>query len=766
MPRFGRKRSQWPPPPLVEDEATSLFRELHGMSMLGEKPGVEGVCTRGTIDQYPVILDAPISESGETKQYDLDECSRENSSSDDSTGPATPPEGFVQDPLLRVVDDCQEFHLTPPTVPVPLPVKESRPQTQPRKEERQPPRMSQNTGSSRQRTEPSHTIPKSQSAAGKTNIDVRATTHVSPHNSERVSVPARNGQGSLGMPAEKTTSAAVPKRSGSVRDGRRQSPGESQQSRSSAGHVSDSAATKAPINPGTAHQEPPSQTRKRAHAVPPMVPPTGSGLAERLEEKLRQRQKGREAEISTQPSELPFARPTGPTEPSSSEPPRACRCNAPPESVSRATSRGTRSRALSTPAKPTPAAPRSDEVDPFPASLRTATTEPMLAAPVSSQSTTKRTVSFYGAQEQEQERERSRSSRRPSPSKAVVRQSSPEEASPCLLPCPRSVPMTGYQDWYTIKGLEHLDICPSCTKQMRNSRFQDLFIPGLPVPRGQMVRCSMSEPWTRLAWMQTIKKQYETLDMLQQIARPPPGSKPCTGRIISDQFWYRIIDSATGMYLPKFNVCSACVRNLRILMPQHRETFTRSTTMQEQVCDLVADSPRFVQYVDLLDIAANRAEIERSPLPDMTQFLAYARRKVVLRDCRRDRPVLGTWYYMPQLPEFTVCEDCYDDVVWPLVKANKPIAREFLTRMRLAPGDAPTRCREASCQLYSPRIRAKFRDAVQRNDLAYLKLIALKRYDVEQHIRERREELLEEERKGYDCDTELRRTLLEWRRWE
>ncbi|GIC89332.1 uncharacterized protein Aud_005745 [Aspergillus udagawae] len=758
MPRFGRKRSQWPPPPLVEDEAASLSRELHGMSMAGVKPGVEGVCARGTIDQCPVILDAPIFEPSKTKQYDLDECSRESSSSDDSAGPATPPERFVQDPLLHIVDDSQGFHLTPPTVPVPLPVKETRPQPQPRKEERQPPRMPQNTSSSRQRMESNHAISRTQSATGKTNIDVRATTQVSPRNPERVPVPARNGQGSLGLPAEKTTSAAVPERSGSVRNGRRQSPGESQQSRSSAGYVSDLAANKSPMNPGTAHQEPPSQTSQRAHTVPP----TGSGLAERLEEKLRQRHKVRESESSTQPSGLPLARPTGPTESPSSEPPRASRCIAPPEPVPRATSRGTRSRALSTPAKPTPAAPYLEEVDPFPASLRTATTEPM--PPVSSQSTTKRTVSFYG--DQEQEREQSRSSRRPSPSKALVRQPSPEEASPCLLPCPRSVPMTGYQDWYTIKGLEHLDICPSCMKQMRNSRFQDLFIPGLPVPRGQRVRCSMSEPWTRLAWMQTIKKQYETLDMLEQITRPPPGSKPCTGRIISDQFWYRIIDPETGMYLPKFNVCSTCIRNLRILMPQHRETFTRSTTMQEQVCDFVADSPRFVQYIDLLDIAANRAELERSPRTDMTEFLAYARRKVVLQDCRRDRPVLGMWYYMPQLPEFTVCEDCYDDVVWPLVKANKPIAREFLTRMRLAPGDAPTRCREASCQLYSPRIRAKFRDAVQRNDLAYLKLIALKRYDVEQHIREQREELLEEERKGYDCDAELRRTLLEWRRWE
>lgn len=727
------------------------------MSMLGEKPGVEGVCARGTIDQWPVILDVPISESSRVKQFDLDECSRGNSSSDDSAGPATPPEGFVQDPLLHVVDDSQEFHLTPPTLPVPLPVKETRPRSQPSKEERQPPRKSQHPDSSRQRMESSHTIPRSQGANGKKNIDVRTSTQDPPRNLEPVSVPARNGQVPLRRPAEKTSSAVVPERSGSVRNGRRQSPDETQQSRSSAGYVSDSAANKSATNPETVHQEPLSKPSKRTHGAPPPV----SGLAERLEEKLRQRQKSRDAGSSAQGSELPLARPTGPTEPQS-EPPRTSQCTAHPESVSRATPRGTRSRAMSTPAKPIPAVPCSEDVDLLPAPFRTATSQAM--PPVSSQSTTKRTVSF--SPDEEQERERSRSSRRPSPSKAVVRQPSPEEASACLLPCPRSVAMTGYQDWYTIKGLEHLDICPSCMKQMRNSRFQDLFIPGLPVPRGQRVRCSMSEPWTRLAWAQTIKKQYETLDMLQQITRPPPGSKPCTGRIISDQFWYRIIDPETGMYLPKFNVCSACIRNLRILMPQHRETFKRSTTMQEQVCDLVADSPRFVQYIDLLDIAANRAELERSPRADVSEFLAYARRKVVLRDCRRDRPVLGMWYYMPQLPEFTVCEDCYDDVVWPLVKAGKPIAREFSTMLRLAPGDAPNRCREASCQLYSPRIRAKFRDAVQRNDLVYLKLIALKRYDVEQHIRERREELLEEERKGYDCDVELRRTLLEWRRWE
>ncbi|KAF7596334.1 hypothetical protein BBP40_002078 [Aspergillus hancockii] len=276
----------------------------------------------------------------------------------------------------------------------------------------------------------------------------------------------------------------------------------------------------------------------------------------------------------------------------------------------------------------------------------------------------------------------------------------------------------------------------------------------------------MSEAWTRLAWMQTIKKQLDHLHMLCQITQLPPGTRPCTGRIVCEQYWYRIVNPDTGMFLPKFNVCSACVRNLRILMPPHQDTFTRSTTMQERVCDFVTDSPRFVRYIDLLDIAAKRAEQEHSPQPDLSEFMAYARRKVVLRDCRRNRLALNTWHYMPQLPELTVCEDCYDDVVWPLVKANYPIARKFSAMMRLPPGDELARSREASCQLYSPRMRLKFRVAVEENDLAYLNMISLRRYEAEQRYRKQRTQLLEVEERGYDCEEELMRNLEEWKRWD
>lgn len=303
-------------------------------------------------------------------------------------------------------------------------------------------------------------------------------------------------------------------------------------------------------------------------------------------------------------------------------------------------------------------------------------------------------------------------------------------------------------------------------KQIGHSRFRDSFIPSLAKTPTQKIRCAFSNPWTRLAWTQMIKQQHDSLEMLYQMTRPPPGTRPCPGRAASEQTWYRIINPDTGSYLPSFHLCGSCARNVRVLMPAHRETFQHAPEIQERACDLVTSSPRFVRYIDLLDDAASRADSDPSRRPTPREFLAYAKRKVVLRDCLRDRPVLGSWHYMPELPELSACEDCYDEVVWPLAKAHHPLARSFSTSMRYLPGDGPNRCREASCQLYSGRMRARFRDAVVKDDFPGLRDFALKRFEAERRFRDRRDELLVAEQKGYDCDAEMKKAVEEWRRWE
>lgn len=362
----------------------------------------------------------------------------------------------------------------------------------------------------------------------------------------------------------------------------------------------------------------------------------------------------------------------------------------------------------------------------------------------------------------------------------------------CLLPCPRSIPTMGYQDWYTIQGLNHLDICPSCMGKIGESKFHDYFIPSLPKPANQRVRCSFSEPWTRLAWIQTIKQNHNHLGMLYLITLPTPETPPCPGRIPSTQYWYRLIDPETGTYLPNFDICPSCTRNLRILMPQHHHTFTLSPIPQPRICDFTTDSPRFIRYIDLLDTPP------QSPTPDLTPFLTYTRRKTTLPDCPRHHPLplhSSTWHYIRDLPELTICEDCYDEVIRPFSKTGKPLARLFSPSPRPLPLPLPllksknkntdTRLRrEVSCQLYSPRMRAKVRDAVGRNDYAYLRALALRRFHAELRFRGRMKELLEgcswwggpgpgpggewgwDWELEWEWEAEVRAVEEEWRAWE
>ncbi|KAL4931584.1 uncharacterized protein BDV17DRAFT_280103 [Aspergillus undulatus] len=475
---------------------------------------------------------------------------------------------------------------------------------------------------------------------------------------------------------------------------------------------------------GTAHTRPSHVPRPSndtsARPVGRDSPPPGLTVAERLEEKLKYRREQREVPDTTQTASAPTQSDKSKTSDASASQsservgrsaqlPGAWPSDSPSEHFSSRLTQFPNLEPSSGEKKET----SSQAKPPLKSALRSRSLD--RSEPAATKAARRRTVAFaenpleYPSQALDSDSDSNRSS---SPNTGLT-----------LSPCPRSIPVAGYQDWYTIDGLNHLDICPSCVKQMRKSKFRDRLVLATPKPRSEPISCAMSEPWTRLAWMQTLKKKFESLDLLLE---------SCTGRTINKQHWYRIIDPETGSYLPQFNVCSAC-------------TFQRSTAPQERVCDFVSDSPRFIRYIDALDLASNRAEQDDTP-PDLREFLAYARRKVVLRDCRRSRLIFDKWHYMPQLPEFTVCEDCYDDI-------------DFSST-------TPSSSREASCQLYSPRIRAKFNDAVRRDDLPFIKWMAITRFEAERRFRYRQDELLEDQRRGYDCSQDLRKNLEDWKRYE
>lgn len=103
---------------------------------------------------------------------------------------------------------------------------------------------------------------------------------------------------------------------------------------------------------------------------------------------------------------------------------------------------------------------------------------------------------------------------------------------------------------------------------------------------------------------------------------------------------------------------------------------------------------------------------------------------------------------MDSLPEFTVCEECYDDVVWPLVEDNRSdVPGHFLRGKQTLPA--------ASCQLYSTRMRDVFQLACRDNDIGYLEKKLREKLASEADLREKKTALLEKDQNDPKVQREM-----------
>jgi hypothetical protein len=352
----------------------------------------------------------------------------------------------------------------------------------------------------------------------------------------------------------------------------------------------------------------------------------------------------------------------------------------------------------------------------------------------------------------------------PSSSEQVPLVSTANAVPKSLPPCPRSKPVAGYQDWYTIKEMSELDICPTCMSSVGNSRFRDSFVPSLAKPRTQEIQCALSRPWIRNAWIQIIKQRRRSLDLIFQLIHLPPTTKPCPGKKGEVRSWYRIVDPETGSPVPNFEACSACVRGVEYMFPQLKGVFKRSTGLVERTCDLTCESKRFAGYMVQLDMAAIRCEMERLREPNIQALADHARRTARVRECTRDDKIRSQpWHFMPQLPEFTVCEECFQDVVWPVI--HQPIAAKINRTLQMLPGEGQ-HTNGVSCQLYSDRMRKVFSEAVQYSDFDLLRSVATRRFGVEKLLQEKHRLLVRDMTMGIDKTAELQETIRTWMQWE
>jgi hypothetical protein len=309
-----------------------------------------------------------------------------------------------------------------------------------------------------------------------------------------------------------------------------------------------------------------------------------------------------------------------------------------------------------------------------------------------------------------------------------------------------------------MKRAENFTICPDCYRALfANSEFQHLFVPA-PVRSGdQFISCDFgSSPWYRIAYILTIKHEYPDLRLLQGIASVAARSQACAGSQLTTRIWYSMTAPTSRRPIQSFNACLHCAKMVEALLPNLAGVFVPLDAHNEPtrgVCELhyAPDRKRFFDYFEEMKATSDRA-LARRAAPDLLELVDRVRDVSLHEECLRNTPIPNRkWHVLQQVPEFTVCEDCFNAVVWPLIEEEDgvgvggadgggigtEIPRNFYKNKQVKP--------VASCQLYSERMRRVFMEACRFDDFGYLAAAVLHRLRVLSEVKQRYNELQRED---------------------
>ncbi|KAL1882692.1 hypothetical protein VTK73DRAFT_1604 [Phialemonium thermophilum] len=332
---------------------------------------------------------------------------------------------------------------------------------------------------------------------------------------------------------------------------------------------------------------------------------------------------------------------------------------------------------------------------------------------------------------------------------------------PSFPDCPRKAPQTGHFDWLTLPRAVNFDICPECYEGVfSGTAFQHSFVPS-PLRMADLpITCDFgASPWYKIAWIMTLKNSFQDLHLLQGIATVAAEGQRCPGRYVANRIWYTIMDPSTGRPVQSFTMCRQCARMVEVLLPNLTGLFVPLDAPDgpwRSICAMhfIPGRKRFVDIFDQLETVSDAAVRRKSP-PDFQELADRLRDLSLTEECARDDPVKdGRWYVLRPVPDFTVCVECFDEVVWPMLESDEykkgGLVQMFLGKTKRLP--------VASCQLYSERMRDVFRKACRRNDPEYLEMKLKERRDIESAIKAKLAEGLSE--------AETRALLKKWEEWE
>ncbi|RFU29715.1 hypothetical protein B7463_g6592, partial [Scytalidium lignicola] len=340
--------------------------------------------------------------------------------------------------------------------------------------------------------------------------------------------------------------------------------------------------------------------------------------------------------------------------------------------------------------------------------------------------------------------------------------------APPLVPCPRTTYTRGRNDWLTLPQCRNFDICSSCySSSIAPTEFRNHFVPAPFRPADVEVLCDFgSSPWYRIAWLLILKERRRDLGLFYQIAEIAAKTQPCLGKHEAIRQWHSIIDPKTGSPIRNFDVCYSCAKTVEALLPTLRGIFVRNDANvppgSPRICDLRFDSKRFIQYFDALETTADSVDSPYSR-PDTRHLVDVVRRLSMIEECQRDEDLTNCyWHVITELPEFTVCPECWDETVRPELEKRKAIPAMFNKVQQRLP--------RSSCQLYSERMRDIFRKAVDTDDYMLLASKARERKAIEAGYKANLAELRRVSNAGGSnasaADWEIERITDEWKKWE
>ncbi|KAL1606637.1 hypothetical protein SLS60_004043 [Paraconiothyrium brasiliense] len=356
--------------------------------------------------------------------------------------------------------------------------------------------------------------------------------------------------------------------------------------------------------------------------------------------------------------------------------------------------------------------------------------------------------------------------------------------------CPRAEPSSKYNDWYTLHDCPSFDICPSCYKGVFvDTPFSRYFTKSRRYERPVERLCDFSSPWMRLAWLLTIKQRRTSPDLLYTLATVSDQERPCPGdrELGTDHtVWYGVSDPRDGIHVANFAICICDLRMVEELFPSMKGYFTRLPAMTSPyalpstyMCSLRVKSRRFPKYLDLLvELDAEAQALNQHP--HIARFVQLARENAFKAECQRDKPLVRkAWHFIPVLSEFTVCQECFDELIWPHLaptSSSSPstpstIPKLFTRTIQPVPGENPEL--GSSCCLYSTRMRDIYETAIREENFGYLERKVLERKSAEVRLGRERRDILGWmaglERGTWEWEkakSELRENEDEWKLWE